>query len=78
MKPAPCPFCGKVPKLHPVHPDREGDAWGAVRCENMRCQTFDEVKGFGVTVRDGVTVSDTRGSDRYKQAAIRRWNKRNG
>lgn len=76
ITPRTCPFCGKSPALHPQNPEREGNAWGAVQCENMRCATYDETRGHGVTVSDGVTMCDDRGTAKYIDGAIRRWNKR--
>lgn len=76
MKPLPCPFCGKNPRVFPTNPEREGNAWAAVECHNGRCPTHDRAGGYGVRVTDGTLQSDERGSDAYKQAAIARWNKR--
>lgn len=69
MRVKPCPFCGEQPTVKPDDPSVEGDAWGEVSCENSECPVI-------VRVEDGETVSDERGSDEYKRAAIRRWNKR--
>lgn len=74
MKPLPCPFCGKMPKVYPRDPEHDGNAWGEVVCFNQRCATYGP--GGGVRVRDGVPVADERGSEKYKEAAIRRWNRR--
>lgn len=74
LKPLPCPFCGKMPKVSPTRPDIEGDAWGEVACVNRRCATYGP--HGSVRVRDGALVADERGPDAYKQAAIRRWNMR--
>jgi hypothetical protein len=67
MTPLPCPFCGMVPTVLPFSA-AQGDAWGEVRCENNKCVTL------GIRVKDGVGIADGRGSDAYKQAAIKRWN----
>jgi DNA-binding XRE family transcriptional regulator len=67
--PLPCPFCGKDPKVHPRTPELEGGAWGAVRCNNIECFV-------NPTVDDGELISDERGSEAYRQAAIKRWNVR--
>lgn len=75
-KPLPCPFCGKLPNVHPKRPDVQGNAWGMVQCENSRCATYDPITACGVSVQDGATISDERGSAAYKQAAIQRWNRR--
>lgn len=69
MKPLPCPFCGKPPKVYPKDPSREGNAFGQVRCEYQRCAA-------NPVVQDGCMVADERGSEAYKQLAIRRWNRR--
>ena len=74
MKPLHCPFCGAVPLIEPIDPKTEGDAWGMVVCVNHRCPTFDGERG--VQVGDGSQQVDERGSAKYKQAAIRRWNRR--
>ena len=68
-EPLPCPFCGAAPKLYPVDPEREGNAWGAVKCVNEECPAKP-------SVRDGEAVADERGTAAYQQVAIRRWNRR--
>jgi hypothetical protein len=75
LKPLPCPFCGKLPRIEPKNPERDGDAWGAVTCVNKRCATFNG-RDEGVSVGDGSLIADSRGPDKYKEAAIRRWNRR--
>lgn len=72
--PKPCPFCGHKPYVGPRFPEKEGNAWGYVQCQNPECPTYDH--GGGVTVRDGADVCDERGSKAYKQLAIARWNQR--
>ncbi len=69
MTPLPCPFCGEMPTIYPLDPKKDGNAWGSVRCVNADCPAQP-------TVEDGEEVSDERGSDAYKQAAIIRWNRR--
>lgn len=76
LKPLPCPFCGKMPKLHPQNSEREGNAWGAVQCETRSCPTFDSIRGHGVRVDDGSKQADERGTAKYIETAIRRWNRR--
>lgn len=71
MTPLPCPFCGKSPKVVPSRPDLDGNTWGMVLCRNKRCPAQP-------VVEDGIKVNNDRGSDAYKQAAIRRWNRRAG
>ena len=68
-KPLPCPFCGKKPKVFPLPNHSGGNCWGQVCCENIRCAA-------NPIVADGEMVSDDRGSNAYKGAAILRWNKR--
>lgn len=73
----PCPFCGSTDlEILPEDPSRDGDAWGAVQCVNVDCSTYDILKSHGVRVEDGQDVSDERGSDAYKSAAIAAWNRR--
>lgn len=67
--PLPCPFCGVIPILLPPNPEREGNAWGSVFCNNYECPAQPEV-------RDGADVIDERGTDAYKELAVQRWNKR--
>lgn len=69
LTPLPCPFCGKEPHLYPSNPRIEGNAWGAVQCDNSRCASRP-------TVKDGQNVADERGSGAYIDCAIKRWNKR--
>lgn len=71
LRPLPCPFCGKTPDVGPHRPHEEGNAWGYVKCVNRRCPAQPEV-------RDGAKICDDRGSGAYKDAAIRRWNRRSG
>jgi hypothetical protein len=71
-----CPFCGAAPSLVPTNPDREGDAWGAVRCMNTLCPTYDDTRDRGVEIRDGCDISDERGTAAYIRLAVDRWNKR--
>jgi hypothetical protein len=75
-KPLPCPFCGDEPELYPTDPKREGNAWGEVRCMNPECPTYSTQRDRGVVVRDGEDVADDRGSAKYIEAAIARWNQR--
>jgi hypothetical protein len=73
----PCPFCGSTDlEILPEDPSRDGNAWGAVQCVNVDCSTYDILKSHGVRVEDGQDVSDERGSDAYKSAAIAAWNRR--
>lgn len=69
MKPLPCPFCGAVPEVGPLFPEIEGNAWGYVRCVKPRCVAHP-------IVHDGEASAHERGSDLYKDAAIKRWNTR--
>lgn len=68
-KPIGCPWCGKTPMVGPANPEKEGNAFGYVKCENFRCVAMPRVD-------DGAYQCDERGSDKYKAAAIRRWNRR--
>jgi hypothetical protein len=65
----PCPFCGCVPHVGPDNPKKQGDAWGYVECLSEECPANPQVF-------DHEQVSDSRGSDEYKNAAIKRWNQR--
>lgn len=69
MKPLPCPFCGTKPEVYPKDPDREGNAFGQVRCE------FDDCPAQPC-VNDAELVADERGTKAYQEIAIRRWNTR--
>jgi hypothetical protein len=69
LKPLPCPFCGKKPKLAPQNPAEEGNAWGSVYCANNRCEV-------APSVDDGQDCADERGTGAYMDCAIQRWNKR--
>lgn len=69
MKARVCPFCGKQPDVYPKRPEIEGNAFGQVRCENWRCPA-------NPVVNDGALSCDERGPEAYRQAAIRRWNRR--
>lgn len=76
MKMLPCPFCGDEPETIPTDPKREGNAWGAVQCTNPECATFDQRFDHGVRVSDGEFMADDRGTKKYIEAAVRRWNAR--
>ena len=69
MEPLPCPFCGHIPIVRSLRPDDAGNSWGFVRCGNPKCSARP-------IVLDDEEVSDNIGSDLYKIAAIKRWNKR--
>lgn len=69
LKPLPCPFCGQIPWVVPSQPEIEGNAWGAVDCQNPSCRV-------NPTCSDGAKRADDRGSEAYKQLAIRNWNRR--
>lgn len=64
-----CPFCDTVPMVYPTDPDKEGAAWGEVRCENAKCPAKP-------VVRDGISSDDPRGPGAYICDAVRRWNTR--
>lgn len=69
----PCPFCGNMPNVYP-HPEdvasyHMGNAFGSVECANDDCPAQP-------CVQDGEDSADDRGSELYKQAAIKRWNRR--
>lgn len=67
--PLPCPFCGMAPIVRPQDPEKQGSCWGEVRCIGADCPA-------NPVVLDAETVSDDRGSDGYKAAAVARWNRR--
>lgn len=69
IEPMPCPFCGKTPKVFPLDSEIGGNAWAEVRCVNKKCSA-------NPCVSDGTKIIDERGSEKYKKAAIKRWNKR--
>ena len=69
LTPLPCPFCGKRPKVYPIDPSIEGDAFGQVRCQNQRCPV-------NPVCNDESLQSDMRGPGAYKDLAIKRWNRR--
>lgn len=64
-----CPFCGVNPETGPENPEKVGDAFGFVRCMNEDCPAQP-------TVDDGEEIADERGTAKYIQAAVKRWNKR--
>lgn len=72
----PCPFCGKPPDTFPKNPEKEGNAWGEVRCTNRKCATFSYRSEEAVAVGDGSRINDERGTEAYIRAAIKRWNRR--
>lgn len=69
MKPKRCPFCGEKPRVYPIRPAIEGNAFGMVACINDECPAQPKVE-------DGENCCDDRGSGAYKDAAIKRWNRR--
>jgi hypothetical protein len=40
MKLEPCPFCGEIPEVHPLDPDKDGNGWAEVVCVNDKCNYF--------------------------------------
>ncbi len=64
-----CPFCGDMPITGPKNPERYGNAWGFVRCDNAKCPAQPIVK-------DGEEICDERGTNKYIEAAIIQWNNR--
>jgi len=68
-QPLSCPFCGAIPKVYPISSIKDGNSWAQVRCVNLKCSA----KPY---VHDGEVISDERGSDSYKEIAIKRWNTR--
>uniref|UniRef100_A0A6H1ZSP7 Putative restriction alleviation protein n=1 Tax=viral metagenome TaxID=1070528 RepID=A0A6H1ZSP7_9ZZZZ len=68
-QPLSCPFCGAIPSVFPISPINDGNAWGQVGCVNPECSAKPHVN-------DGEEISDERGSDVYKEIAIKRWNTR--
>jgi hypothetical protein len=73
IEPKSCPFCGELPIVLPAAEDvksgREGGAYSLVECQNAECSSRP-------SVWDGEDVCDDRGSEKYKEAAVTRWNKR--
>lgn len=69
LTPDPCPFCGAIPITGPAEPEKQGDAWGFVACQNDACPAQP-------IVQDGEDIADMRGSAEYIAAAVRRWNSR--
>jgi len=69
LTPLECPFCGEAPRIMPSNPEKDGDAWGSVRCVNKRCHAQP-------TVDDESQIADMRGPGAYKDMAIKKWNKR--
>lgn len=57
----PCPFCGRLPAIHPKDPAKQGGGWAVVRCENSKCPAKPAVEYYG---------------DRSPKAhATKRWNR---
>lgn len=67
----PCPFCGAEPEIGPKDPEKEGNAFGIVRCVNRKCPAMPRV-------RDGIEIADERGTEAYVLRAVIRWNGRAG
>jgi hypothetical protein len=67
--PLPCPFCGKPPTVGPDEIKGECDFFAFVACENPECPAQPRVE-------DGEEVTEDSGLEKYKEAAIARWNKR--
>ncbi len=63
QRPLPCPFCGVLPYV------QEGKDMGRVECINDRCDAQPYVT-------DRANLDDGRGSAKYRDEAIRRWNRR--
>lgn len=66
--PKPCPFCGAQPEIFPVDRFRT-DRWASVKCTNRDCPAQPEA-------HDGEEVGDDLSRQAFRDAAIRRWNRR--
>lgn len=62
LVPMTCPFCGTRPKLLPVDPRTEGDAWAMVRCQSRQCAVNPEARVY----------ADHKPFDKV----VRQWNRR--
>lgn len=63
-----CPFCKQSPDIEPKTPSRQGNSWGQVYCRTTKCPA-------NPVVLDGIHVADERGTIKYIEAAIKRWNR---
>lgn len=70
-EPVPCPFCGQVPRVEPIDPEREGGAWANVTCSG----TQELGTGHYINICSGIFDDDRATCQEHKQSAIARWNK---
>lgn len=70
VDPRNCPFCGEPPIIEPIDWRAEGDAWGAVTCENDECPVKPSLRNWLNTSQSGAKSHHLQ-----KIAAIRAWNK---
>lgn len=47
MELEPCPFCGEAPKMFPLDPETEGDAWTQIACTSKLCVVQPATKVYG-------------------------------
>ena len=72
---APCPWCGQTPSIEPQDPERDGTAWGAVRCSNPQCAAEVRVMVYEDALVD-ITGEWLDSPEAIKAEAVKRWNKR--
>lgn len=63
----PCPFCGNEPRVFPINPKRDGDAWTAIECANCASDQMGEQSVVRVAV-----YADSG----HRERAIILWNTR--
>lgn len=68
--PLPCPWCKEVPTVEPIDWAAEGDAWGAVSCENDDCLVKPSLKNWA-----NIRAHGASGSRQQQRIAVRLWNK---
>lgn len=70
-----CPFCGQLPVIGPLDPEREGNGWAWVGCQNESCHVRPRVEVYQISEE----YAPAEGWDERPAKiieAIRQWNLR--
>ncbi len=64
----PCPFCGELPIIKPDFPEKQGNGWARIECNNQECYARPSIEHFEDFGEDS--------SARNKRRVRQKWNTR--